>query len=93
VSTGPASFFYHSDLVLNLRNVLVRAGEIDTRSIWDHLDERFERLKLAIGTHVSDAESSLKVVRVDFLKGLENLWDCPIRKVIHRRETDSPAQR
>ena len=79
--------------MLDLWCMLAAAGQVCHWTSGQRLNQRFERLKLAVCMDLGDTEATLEMVGVDLLESLENLWNSPVRQMIDRREACLPTQR
>ena len=61
-------------------------------SSWQGLNQKFERLKLAIHVHGDDAKSSVEIVLVDLLECFEYFAHGSVGKMVDCHELDHMAQ-
>jgi hypothetical protein len=67
--------------------------QVDHRSTWKRLNQRFQGRKLAVGVHHCDVETTLEIILINLLESLEYLRHRAVREVIDGCERDIAAKR
>jgi hypothetical protein len=75
-------FLHYPDVTFDLRDVLVGACQVDNRTTWQRLDQRFDRREFTVGMYRHDAEAALEIILIYLLECLEYLRNSFVHEVV-----------